>query len=66
MDVYSFVASSGNVASFSGDLTEFSDYLTANHGLAQSQLVLSVGGGTEPFEGEGVTFATSRYVAEIV
>lgn len=65
MEVYSFVASSGNVQSFDGDLTEFSDFLTANHGLASSQLVQSVGGGTEPFEGVDVTFATSRYVAQI-
>lgn len=66
MKVYSFVAASGSVDSFEGDLTEFSDYLIENHDVAASQLVLSVGGGSEPFEGVDVSFTTSRYVAQIV
>lgn len=65
MEVYSFVAASGSVSSFDGDLTEFTNFLVANHGVASSQLVLSVGGGTEPFEGVNASFTTSRYVAQI-
>jgi xyloglucan-specific endo-beta-1,4-glucanase len=65
MEVYSFTIASGNVESFSGDLKLFADYLVANYGVAETQLVLSVGGGTEPFEGVDVSFNTSRYVAAI-
>lgn len=65
MQVYSFTVASGNVESFSGDLKEFTDYLVANYGVAETQLVQSVGGGTEPFEGVDVTFTTTRYVATV-
>lgn len=65
MEVFSFMPASGSIQSFSGDLTEFSDYLVANHGVATSQVVQSIGGGTEPFEGVDVSFTTTRYVASV-
>lgn len=63
MTVYSFVAPS-NIESYSGDLIEFMDYLQAEHGFDDSQLVISVGAGTEPFIGEDAVFTTSSYSVE--
>lgn len=65
MTVFSFVASSGNVGSFSGDLTEFSSYLVAEHGVDDGQILQSVGAGTEPFIGSNVVFTTSSYSATV-
>ncbi|KAF2676539.1 glycoside hydrolase family 12 protein [Lentithecium fluviatile CBS 122367] len=60
MNVYSFVASS-QVSSFSGDLMEFVNYLTSNQGMPKSQILQSVGAGTEPFTGSNAVFTTSAY-----
>jgi xyloglucan-specific endo-beta-1,4-glucanase len=65
MEVYSFVASSGNIESFSGDLVDFTSYLVAEHGVDDSQVVQSVGAGTEPFVGTDVTFTTTSYAATV-
>lgn len=65
MTVFSFVASSGNVESFSGDLTEFTNYLVSNHNVANTQVLQSVGAGTEPFVGTNVVFTTSSYAATV-
>lgn len=65
MEVFSFVAASGNVESFSGDLKEFTDYLVAEQGVSTSQVVQSVGAGTEPFIGQDVVFTTNSYSATV-
>lgn len=65
MEVYSFVASSGNVENFSGDLVDFTSYLVAEQGVDDSQIVQSVGAGTEPFVGTDVTFTTTSYAATV-
>lgn len=64
MNVFSFVAPS-NIGSFSGDLTDFTDYLQANHGLSGSQIVQTIGAGTEPFIGENAVFTTSQYSVSV-
>ncbi|KAF2735670.1 endoglucanase-1 [Polyplosphaeria fusca] len=61
MKVFSFVASSGRVESFSGDLMEFVNYLTSKQGLSKSQVLQSVGAGTETFTGSGAVFTTTEY-----
>lgn len=60
MNVFSFVASS-DVKSFKGDLVEFIKYLTSNQGMPGSQILQSVGAGTEPFSGSNAKFTTSAY-----
>ncbi|KAF2660081.1 glycoside hydrolase family 12 protein [Lophiostoma macrostomum CBS 122681] len=58
--VFSFVASS-SVASFSGDLLDFIKYLETNQGLSSSQILQSVGAGTEAFTGSNAVFTVSAY-----
>jgi len=60
MNVYSFVAVS-NVNSFKGDLMAFVNYLTSKQGMPKSQILQSVGAGTEPFSGSNAVFTTSAY-----
>ncbi|KAF4550681.1 Endoglucanase cel12C-like protein [Elsinoe fawcettii] len=60
MTVFSFVAD-GNVGSFNADLKVFVDYLTKSQGLPTSQVLQSVGAGTEPFVGSNAVFTTSSY-----
>lgn len=60
MTVFSFVAPS-QVASFSGDLKAFTNYLTSSQGLPSSQYLQSIGAGTEPFIGTNAVFTTSAY-----
>ena len=64
MNVFSFVASS-NVQNFSGDLTAFTEYLVANQGVSASQILQSVGAGTEPFIGSNAVLTTSKYSASV-
>lgn len=64
MTVFSFVASS-NVASFSGDLKSFVNYLTSSQGLPTSQILQSIGAGTEPFVGSNAVFKTSAYTCSV-
>ncbi|KAI5357885.1 Putative glycoside hydrolase family 12, glycoside hydrolase family 11/12 [Septoria linicola] len=61
MTVYSFVAPT-EVKSFSADMKLFFDYLVENEGFEESQYLISAGAGTEPFEGSGAVFRTSKYV----
>ncbi|KAH7066974.1 concanavalin A-like lectin/glucanase domain-containing protein [Paraphoma chrysanthemicola] len=60
MNVFSFVASS-DVKSFKGDLVEFIKYLTSKQGMPTSQILQSVGAGTEPFSGSNAVFTTTAY-----
>ncbi|PSK51815.1 hypothetical protein B9Z65_3082 [Elsinoe australis] len=60
MTVFSFVAD-GNVGSFNNDLMVFINYLTKNQGLPTSQILQSIGAGTEPFVGSNAVFTTSAY-----
>ncbi|TQN69983.1 Endoglucanase cel12C [Colletotrichum shisoi] len=64
MTVFSFVAPS-NVQSFSGDLKAFLTYLVNSQGLPSSQILQSIGAGTEPFVGSNAKFITTAYTASI-
>jgi xyloglucan-specific endo-beta-1,4-glucanase len=60
MNVFSFVATS-DVKNFKGDLMVFANYLTSKQGMPKSQILQSVGAGTEPFSGSNAVFTTSAY-----
>lgn len=60
MKVYSFVASS-QITSFSGDLLDFFKYLESSQGMSSSQILQSIGAGTEPFTGSSAVFTTNAY-----
>jgi xyloglucan-specific endo-beta-1,4-glucanase len=60
MNVFSFVAVN-EVKSFKGDLMEFANYLTSKQGMPKSQILQSVGAGTEPFSGSNAVLTTSAY-----
>jgi len=64
MTVFSFVAPS-NVQSFSGDLKAFVTYLVGSQGLPASQILQSIGAGTEPFVGSNAKFTTTAYTASL-
>ncbi|KAF9871164.1 glycosyl hydrolase family 12 [Colletotrichum karsti] len=64
MTVFSFVAPS-NVQSFSGDLKAFVTYLINSQGLPSSQILQSIGAGTEPFVGSNAKFTTTAYTASL-
>lgn len=64
MTVFSFVASS-SVASFSGDLKAFFSYLISSQGLSSSQILQSIGAGTEPFVGSNAVLTTSAYSCSV-
>ena len=64
MTVFSFVAPS-NIESYSGDLIDFTNYLQENHGLEGSQIVQTIGAGTEPFIGENALFTTDAYSVSV-
>lgn len=61
MTVFSFLSTSGNVESFSGDMKDFFDFLVSDQGYDDSQYLLNAGAGTEPFEGSNAVFTTSEY-----
>ncbi|KAH9870044.1 hypothetical protein J1614_006966 [Plenodomus biglobosus] len=61
MNVYSFVRAGGDVRNFKGDLNEFVKYLTSRQGMPSSQILTSVGAGTEPFSGNNARFTVSAY-----
>ncbi|KAK2058629.1 family 12 glycosyl hydrolase [Colletotrichum caudatum] len=65
MTVFSFVASGGSVQSFSGDLKAFATYLVGSQGLPASQILQSIGAGTEPFVGSNARFTTAAYTASL-
>jgi xyloglucan-specific endo-beta-1,4-glucanase len=60
MNVFSFVAVN-QVNSFKGDLKVFLDYLTSKQGLPKTQILQSVGAGTEPFSGNNAVLSVSSY-----
>ncbi|KAK1994331.1 family 12 glycosyl hydrolase [Colletotrichum falcatum] len=64
MTVFSFVAPS-SVQSFTGDLKAFVSYLVASQGLPASQVLQSIGAGTEPFVGSNAKFTTTAYTASL-
>ncbi|KAL4918399.1 concanavalin A-like lectin/glucanase domain-containing protein [Aspergillus aurantiobrunneus] len=65
MEVYSFVAADP-VLSFSADIKEFWDYLADNHSYpADSQYLLIVQHGTEPFNGGEATMTVSQFSASV-
>ncbi|EED80546.1 endo-1,4-beta-D-glucanase [Postia placenta Mad-698-R] len=50
-ETYSFVSASGNINDFSGDLTDFFNYLYDNEGVSDSQILQAIQTGTEAFTG---------------
>ena len=62
--VFSFVAQS-NIQSFSGDLKDFFDYLISNESLSSSQILQSIGAGTEPFTGSDAVLTTQSYTTSV-
>ncbi|KAJ8109610.1 hypothetical protein OPT61_g7332 [Boeremia exigua] len=60
MTVFSFVATS-EIKSFNGDVNEFLVYLRNSQGLPGSQILQSVGAGTEPFSGSNAVFTTTAF-----
>ncbi|EIW75755.1 hypothetical protein CONPUDRAFT_159157 [Coniophora puteana RWD-64-598 SS2] len=59
--VYSFLPTSGDITSFSGDLYAFFQYLIDNEGLSSSQYLTTAQGGTEPTSGSDATLTTTQY-----
>jgi xyloglucan-specific endo-beta-1,4-glucanase len=59
-NVFSFVAEKQN-QNFSGDLMVFLNYLTGKQGLPKSQVLTSVGAGSEPFSGSKAKLTVSGY-----
>jgi xyloglucan-specific endo-beta-1,4-glucanase len=64
MTVFSFVATS-TVANFNADLMLFVKYLTNSQGLPTSQILQSIGAGTEPFTGSNAKFTTNAYTCAV-
>ncbi|KAL5344138.1 concanavalin A-like lectin/glucanase domain-containing protein [Aspergillus crustosus] len=65
MNVYSFVASEA-VNSFNANIKDFWDYLTDNQGYpADSQYLLTVQFGTEPFTGDETTLTVTEFTATL-
>jgi xyloglucan-specific endo-beta-1,4-glucanase len=60
MNVFSFVATT-EVKSFKGDLMDFANYLIKSQGMPNTQILQSVGAGTEPFSGSNAVLTTSAY-----
>lgn len=60
MNVFSFVATTPQ-QNFSGDLMDFVRYLVSKQGVPASQVLQSVGAGTEPFSGVGARLVVSKY-----
>jgi len=60
MTVFSFVATSA-INSFNGDVNEFLKYLRTSQGLPGTQILQSVGAGTEPFSGSNAVLTTTAF-----
>lgn len=58
--VFTFVATK-KIKSFKGDLMDFLNYLTSKQGVSKSQILQTVGAGTEPFTGTNGKLTTSAY-----
>lgn len=63
--VYSFVAKSGAVTSFSGDLVPFYRYLQTNWQVSRAQYLQVLQAGTEVFTGSGAKLATTGYSIQV-
>lgn len=64
--VLSFLPADGRpINNFSGDLNAFMKYLITNKLISADQYLLSLGAGTEPFEGQNAKFTTSNYAASV-
>ena len=61
MTVYSFIATSKDVTSFTGDLLNFYQYLKTHFKVPSTMYLQSIGAGTEPFTGSGAKFTTTKY-----
>ncbi|PNS18275.1 hypothetical protein CAC42_7644 [Sphaceloma murrayae] len=61
MTVFSFVPASGQGGSYNGDVMAFINYLVKSQGMPSSQILQSVGAGTEPFVGSNAVFTTTKY-----
>ncbi|KAF1942934.1 endoglucanase A precursor [Clathrospora elynae] len=60
VNVFSFVAEK-QVTNFKGDLMVFFSYLTSKQGVPKTQILQSVGAGTEPFSGSNAKLSVSAY-----
>ncbi|KAI5800742.1 concanavalin A-like lectin/glucanase domain-containing protein [Pyronema domesticum] len=65
MRVFSFVASSSPVTSWSGDMKLFLTHLATNYGLSTALYVNTIQAGTEPFTGSGAKMTTTAFSATI-
>ncbi|KAI0198224.1 concanavalin A-like lectin/glucanase domain-containing protein [Astrocystis sublimbata] len=66
MRVYSFVATSPPVTSFSSDIKEFFNYLSNSQGFpASSQYLITLQFGTEPFTGSSTTLNVNSWSANV-
>lgn len=61
MNVFSFVREGDDVKNFSGDLNVFLNYLISQQGLPKTQILTSVGAGTEPFSGSNARLTVSEF-----
>ena len=64
--VYSFVATSKDVTSYTGDLMAVFTYVEANFGVSSDLYLQSIGAGTEPFTGNGGVFVVEAYSVGVV
>lgn len=62
--VFSFVATAA-VSDFDGDLLDFLSYLVENEGMSDSQYLLSIGAGSEPFTGTSAVFSVASFSAAL-
>lgn len=62
MTVFSFVATAA-VSDFDGDLLDFLQYLVDDQGMPDSQYLLSIGAGSEPFTGTSAVFSVASFSA---
>ena len=61
MKVYSFVAANKYQSTFSGNLMDFFNYLIKSQSMPNTQYLISIGAGTEPFTGSNAKLTTSKY-----
>ncbi|KAL0632676.1 hypothetical protein Q9L58_008435 [Maublancomyces gigas] len=61
MNVFSFVAASNPITSFTGDAKLFLTYLVSNQGLPNSYFVNTIQCGTEPFIGSSAKLTVSAF-----
>lgn len=64
LTVYSFLPPQ-EIRDYSGNVKEFIDWLTGRGEIADSQILRSVGAGTECFEGSNADFQVQGYTASV-